>query len=79
MSINCQQINDSISITFDKTQQDVSLNVQKSLKKLSWSCQCTMNNPSDEKGISEFCLGNHQSQIETGRQTIPKIPEYIRI
>jgi len=38
-----------------------------------------MNNPSDEKGISEICFGNHQSQIETGRQTIPKVPEYIRI
>lgn len=37
-----------------------------------WSCQCTMNNPSDKKGISKVCLGNHQSRIETGRQKFLK-------
>lgn len=37
--------------------------------------------PRTKKGypVSKFCLGNHQSRIETGRQTIPKTPEYIRI
>ena len=29
--------------------------------------------------IDKFCLGNHRLRIETGRHTIPKTPENLRI
>ena len=39
----------------------------------------TINNPSHKKTINKFRLGNHRLRIETGRHTIPKTPENLRI
>ena len=39
----------------------------------------TINNPSHKKTISKFSFRNHQLRIETGRHTLPKTPENLRI
>ena len=39
----------------------------------------TINNSSHKKTINKFRLGNHRLRIETGRHTIPKTPENLRI
>ena len=39
----------------------------------------TINNPIHKKSLNKFRLGNHQLMIETGRHTIPKTPENLRI
>ena len=39
----------------------------------------TINNPSHKKTINKFRLGNHRLRVETGRNTIPKTPENLRI
>ena len=39
----------------------------------------TINNPIHKKTLNKFRLGNHQLLIETGRHTIPKTPENLRI
>ena len=38
-----------------------------------------IKNPLDRTAINKFRLGNHQLLIETGRQTVPKTPEKLRI
>ena len=42
-------------------------------------CLNPINNPLHEKTLNKFRLGNHQLLIETGRHTIPKTPENLRI
>jgi hypothetical protein len=39
----------------------------------------TINNPSHKKAMNKLRLGNHRLRIETGRHTIPKTPENLRI
>jgi len=39
----------------------------------------TIKNPLHKKCINKFRLGNHKLHIETGRHTVPKIPENLRI
>ena len=39
----------------------------------------TINNPIHKNSLNHFRLGNHQLMIETGRHTIPKTPENLRI
>ena len=38
-----------------------------------------INNSLHKKTLNKFLLGNHQLLTETGRHTIPKTPEYLRI
>ena len=38
-----------------------------------------IKNPHHKKVINKFRLGNHKLRIETGRHTIPKTPEHLRI
>ena len=39
----------------------------------------TIKNPLDKKCINKFRLGNHKLRVETGRHTVPKTPENLRI
>ena len=38
-----------------------------------------IKNPFHRTAINKFLLGNHQLHIETGRHTVPKTPEKLRI
>ena len=39
----------------------------------------TIRNPLHKKCINKFRLGNHKLRVETGRHTVPKTPENLRI
>ena len=39
----------------------------------------TIKNPLHKKCINKFRLGNHKLRVETGRHTVPKTPENLRI
>ena len=80
--INSQQRNDSKSIKLNRTTNWFFTQCSKLIviKLIFWTA--AISSPSYKKGINKLRLSqseNHRLRIETGRQTIPKIPENLRI
>ena len=79
-----------VRLTLNKELTQHQLNLMKQNKKLKFYSMFktgshkadflnTINNPSHKKTINKFRLGNHRLRVETGRHTIPKTPENLRI